>query len=92
VVRIAKELSDKLKGIKNKIGDIRNKLDDIDPKLTSFEDTFNPLQYYCRLRDIGIKKEDAKLIAEQYELLIYSYVQANLKKNEQEKQASDYNI
>jgi len=34
---------------------------------------FNPLHIYCRLVDVGLKREVAIAISKYYELLIYSW-------------------
>lgn len=48
-------------------------------KLSEFQDTFNPQHFYCRLRELEIKKEDAKRWAEIYEIGIYDLLMEEIK-------------
>lgn len=62
----------------------------LEAKVNDFEDRFNSLSYYSRLREIGIDKEWADVLSEQYDILIYSYVKAYLRKK-YHKEREDYN-
>lgn len=43
-------------------------------RLSEFEETFHPMKFYCRMRDVGIEKKEAKIMAEIYEIGIYNKI------------------
>jgi len=47
--------------------------------LLEFEDQFNPRHFYCRLKDLGIIKENAKKYSIKYENEIYKPIIKELK-------------
>jgi len=46
----------------------------IEDKVKEFQETFNPLKFYARLRDLDIEKEEARRMSEIYEIGIYSQI------------------
>jgi len=52
--------------------------------LLEFEDNWNPVQFHCRLIDIGVPKRKAKTYSERYETEIYRPLMKELK-NERNK-------
>lgn len=46
----------------------------LEEQLKEFEHTFNPQHFYCRLREFGISKKEAREIEERYETIIYKNV------------------
>lgn len=48
-------------------------------KLADFQDKFNPLHFYCRLRELGIEKEEAKRWRDIYECGVYGEIIDKLK-------------
>lgn len=47
--------------------------------LLEFEDNWNPLQFHCRLIDLGIAKRKAKQYASRYEIEIYKPLMKELR-------------
>lgn len=43
----------------------------LEEKIKEFEDRFCPLSFYCRLRELGLKKEESLEISRHYENLVY---------------------
>jgi len=58
-----RDISDLVKDKNNKIS-----------KLGEFQTIYNPLHFYCRLRDVGIDMEKAKEITTNYEKQIYELI------------------
>ena len=52
----------------------RNFLKGLEKEIKLFEDRYNPLQFYCHLRNIGIEKDEAKRMGEIYEIGIYKEI------------------
>jgi len=48
--------------------------------LLKFEHQYNPLHYYCRLKELGIEKKIAKEIEKDYELYVYKRTIKEIKK------------
>ena len=40
----------------------------------NFEEMYNPLRFYSRIRDLGIEDKEARRIAEIYEIGIYNNI------------------
>lgn len=52
----------------------------IEEIIEEFEDKYNPLHFYCRLRELELPEKEAKRWAEIYELGIYKNILESLKK------------
>lgn len=46
----------------------------IEEKIEEFEHVFNPLHFYCRLKEMDIQTREAKRWAEIYELGVYKNI------------------
>ena len=64
----------KPKTVNQIIREARRRRGFIDDPYKDFTDKYNPLNFYCSLRDMGIRKIDAKNLAEFYELIVYRQV------------------
>ena len=56
-----------------------------DKRIILFEELYNPLHFYCRLQDCGIKKEDASSWANLYEQNIYNPIIYEIRKDGRQK-------
>jgi len=54
-------------------------MNDIEEKLKMFEDKYNPMQMYCRLRELGLEKREAVDTARYYEEMFYKPLIKELK-------------
>jgi len=74
---MSKKIEERLIEIE-KFGDIFKQLNKKD-RIKLFQHIYNPEHLYCRMRDLNIKKEQAKEIMKIYEKEVYDLIKKNLR-------------